>query len=53
MRQQDGEVVFPAITTPFLDTLAVAHRAPATDVTWLADHGCGGIVAARSLARVP
>src|SRR5512146_2362733 len=51
MRQQDWEGVFPAITTPFLDTLAVDHLALAEHVTWLADHGCRGIVALGSLGE--
>jgi len=51
MRQQDWEGVFPAITTPFLDTLAVDHLALAEHVSWLADHGCRGIVALGSLGE--
>ena len=51
MRQHDWEGVLPAITTPFLDTLAVDHSALATHVSWLADHGCRGIVALGSLGE--
>jgi 4-hydroxy-tetrahydrodipicolinate synthase len=51
MRQHDWEGVFPAITTPFLDTLAVDHLALAEHVTWLAGHGCRGIVALGSLGE--
>ena len=43
--------VLPAITTPFLDSLVVDHPRLAKHVVWLADHGCGGVVALGSLGE--
>ncbi|HEY9225980.1 MAG TPA: dihydrodipicolinate synthase family protein [Gemmatimonadaceae bacterium] len=51
MQQRDWRGVFPAITTPFLDTFAVDHARIAKHVVWLADHGCRGIVALGSLGE--
>jgi 4-hydroxy-tetrahydrodipicolinate synthase len=51
MQQRDWRGVFPAITTPFLDTLAVDHERLAKHVTWLADNGSRGIVALGSLGE--
>jgi len=51
MQQQDWQGVFPAITTPFLDSFAVDHTRLAQHVAWLADHGCRGIVALGSLGE--
>jgi len=49
MLQRDWQGVFPAITTPFLDSLAVDHPRLEKHVTWLTEHGCRGIVALGSL----
>jgi len=51
MQQQDWQGVFPAITTPFLESFAVDHTRLAQHVAWLADHGCRGIVALGSLGE--
>jgi 4-hydroxy-tetrahydrodipicolinate synthase len=51
MQQRDWQGVFPAITTPFLDTLAVDHLRLANHVRWLVEHGCRGIVALGSLGE--
>ena len=51
MQQRDWRGVLPAITTPFLDSLAVDHPRLAKHVVWLADHGCGGVVALGSLGE--
>jgi len=51
MLQRDWQGVFPAITTPFLDSLAVDHPRLEKHVTWLTEHGCRGIVALGSLGE--
>ncbi len=51
MQQRDWQGVFPAITTPFLDSLAIDHLRLANHVRWLVDHGCRGIVALGSLGE--
>lgn len=51
MDQQDWQGVLPAITTPFLSTMAVDHPRLSTHVAWLADNGCRGIVALGSLGE--
>jgi 1-pyrroline-4-hydroxy-2-carboxylate deaminase len=51
MQQRDWRGVLPAITTPFLDSLAIDHLRLASHVGWLADHGCRGIVALGSLGE--
>jgi 1-pyrroline-4-hydroxy-2-carboxylate deaminase len=51
MEPRDWQGVFPAITTPFADTLAVDHGRLGTHVRWLVDHGCRGIVALGSLGE--
>jgi len=51
MEQRDWQGVFPAITTPFGDGLAVDHSRLATHVRWLIDSGCRGIVALGSLGE--
>ena len=51
MLQRDWQGVFPAITTPFLETLAVDHARLVHHVTWLVEHGCRGIVALGSLGE--
>lgn len=51
MLQSDWQGVFPAITTPFLDSLAVDYARLEKHVAWLADHGCRGIVALGSLGE--
>ncbi len=51
MEQRDWNGVFPAITTPFLESLAVDHARLARHVAWLADSGCGAIVALGSLGE--
>jgi len=51
MQQRDWQGVFPAITTPFLDSLAVDHARLAKHVAWLAERGCRGIVALGSLGE--
>ncbi|MBS1715377.1 MAG: dihydrodipicolinate synthase family protein [Armatimonadetes bacterium] len=43
--------VMPAVTTPFDDGLQVDHAFLARHVSWLADHGCKGIVALGSLGE--
>jgi 4-hydroxy-tetrahydrodipicolinate synthase len=43
--------VMPAITTPFNDDLTVDHAFLARHVSWLADHGCTGIVPLGSLGE--
>ena len=44
MQQSQWAGVFPAITTPFRDDLAVDHDALAAHDRWLADAQCAGIV---------
>ena len=51
MQQSDWAGVFPAITTPFHADLTVDHDALATQVRWLIDSGCVGIVALGSLGE--
>ncbi len=51
MQHSDWRGVFPAITTPFLDTLAVDHARLAKHVVWLVEQGCTGIVALGSLGE--
>jgi 4-hydroxy-tetrahydrodipicolinate synthase len=51
MQKHDWQGVFPAITTPFLESFAVDHARLAKHVTWLADNGCRGIVALGSLGE--
>ena len=51
MEQRDWQGVFPAITTPFGDGLAVDHPRLGTHVRWLIDSGCRGIVALGSLGE--
>jgi 4-hydroxy-tetrahydrodipicolinate synthase len=51
MMQHDWAGVFPAITTPFREDLAVDPDALADHVRWLADAGCTGIVALGSLGE--
>src|SRR5689334_11852450 len=51
MQQRDWQGVFPAITTPFLDSLAVDHRRLENHVRWLAERGSHGIVALGSLGE--
>jgi len=51
MQQRDWRGVFPAITTPFLDTFAVDHPRLANHVVWMADTGCRAIVALGSLGE--
>jgi dihydrodipicolinate synthase/N-acetylneuraminate lyase len=51
MQQRDWAGVFPAITTPFLDSLAVDHARIAKHVSWLVDRGCRAIVALGSLGE--
>jgi dihydrodipicolinate synthase/N-acetylneuraminate lyase len=51
MQQRDWQGVFPAITTPFLDSVAVDHARLAKHVAWLAERGCRGIVALGSLGE--
>ncbi|HEX3867420.1 MAG TPA: dihydrodipicolinate synthase family protein [Gemmatimonadaceae bacterium] len=51
MEQRDWGGVFPAITTPFLDSLAIDHARLARHVQWLADSGCRAIVALGSLGE--
>ena len=40
MQQRDWRGVFPAITTPFLETMAIDHARLAKHVAWLVDNGC-------------
>ena len=51
MMQSHWAGVFPAITTPLRDDLAVDHDALAAHVRWLADSGCDGIVTGGSLGE--
>ena len=51
MNSQDWHGVFPAITTPFSDDLAVDHDFLRDHTAWLIDHGCDGIVALGSLGE--
>jgi dihydrodipicolinate synthase/N-acetylneuraminate lyase len=51
MQQRDWQGVFPAITTPFFDSLAVDHARLANHVSWLVEHGCRGVVALGSLGE--
>lgn len=51
MLQRDWQGVFPAITTPFLDSLAVDQPRLEKHVSWLIEHGCRGIVALGSLGE--
>ena len=51
MQQSDWAGVFPAITTPFHADLSVDHDALATQVRWLIECGCVGIVALGSLGE--
>src|SRR5215467_8010176 len=51
MEQRDWQGVFPAITTPFGDGLAVDHPRLGKHVRWLTDAGCRGIVALGSLGE--
>jgi len=51
MQQRDWQGVFPAITTPFLDSLAVDHARLVHHVGWLVERGCRGIVALGSLGE--
>ena len=51
MQQRDWQGVFPAITTPFLDSLAVDHRRLEHHVRWLVERGSQGIVALGSLGE--
>lgn len=51
MRQQDWRGIFPAITTPFRDDLAVDHDCLRDHVAWLTERGSRGIVALGSLGE--
>jgi 4-hydroxy-tetrahydrodipicolinate synthase len=51
MRQSDWQGVFPAITTPFDESLAVDHPALKAHVAWLSSTGSRGIVALGSLGE--
>src|SRR5450755_2183025 len=51
MEQRDWYGVFPAITTPFLESFAIDHDRLAKNVSWLADNGCRAIVALGSLGE--
>jgi 1-pyrroline-4-hydroxy-2-carboxylate deaminase len=51
MEQRDWQGVFPAITTPFLESFEVDHDRLAKNVAWLADNGCRAIVALGSLGE--
>ena len=51
MQRQDWSGVFPAITTPFHDDLSTDYAALETQVQWLIEHGCRGIVALGSLGE--
>lgn len=51
MQRADWAGVFPAITTPFLETGAVDHALLARHVAWLVASGCRGIVALGSLGE--
>ena len=51
MNISDWAGVFPAITTPFTDDLAVDHEALAAHVRWMRAAGCRGVVALGSLGE--
>lgn len=51
MKQADWKGVFPAITTPFREGLAVDFEFLEEHVAWLLDRGCAGIVALGSLGE--
>ncbi|HTE46318.1 MAG TPA: dihydrodipicolinate synthase family protein, partial [Gemmatimonadaceae bacterium] len=51
MQQHDWHGVLPAITTPFLTSMAVDHARLSKHVAWLAEHRCHGIVALGSLGE--
>ena len=51
MNRSDWSGVFPAITTPFDERLAVDHDALKEHVAWLARTGSRGIVALGSLGE--
>jgi 4-hydroxy-tetrahydrodipicolinate synthase len=51
MKPQDWRGVFPAITTPFREGLAVDFDFLKEHVAWLLDKGCSGIVALGSLGE--
>jgi len=51
MEQKDWRGVFPAITTPFKNDLAVDYEALEGHVSWLIDSGCLGIIALGSLGE--
>jgi 4-hydroxy-tetrahydrodipicolinate synthase len=51
MKQQDWRGVYPAITTPFKEGLAVDFEFLGEHVKWLLDRGCAGIVALGSLGE--
>jgi 1-pyrroline-4-hydroxy-2-carboxylate deaminase len=51
MDTRDWAGVFPAITTPFTEDLAVDHDALAAHVRWMRDAGCAGVVALGSLGE--
>jgi dihydrodipicolinate synthase/N-acetylneuraminate lyase len=51
MKQQDWRGVFPAMTTPFREGLAVDFDFLKEHVGWLLDKGCSGIVALGSLGE--
>jgi len=53
MQATDWRGVFPAITTPFDDALAVDATALASHVEWMIGAGCAGIVALGSLGEAP
>lgn len=51
MKQQDWKGVFPAVTTPFKEGLAVDFDFLKEHVAWLVDRGCSGVVALGSLGE--
>jgi 4-hydroxy-tetrahydrodipicolinate synthase len=51
MQRADWAGVFPAITTPFLESGGVDHPLLARHVAWLVESGCRGIVALGSLGE--
>jgi 4-hydroxy-tetrahydrodipicolinate synthase len=51
MKPQDWRGVFPAITTPFREGLAVDFDFLTEHIGWLVDKGCSGIVALGSLGE--
>ena len=51
MKQEEWRGVFPAITTPFREGLAVDFDFLKEHVAWLLDKGCSGIVALGSLGE--